>query len=256
MNESVVVDLIWPMRTLIKFLNFVGLWPKQHKSMGSWFFYGIYTIIFQTIFTFSYDFFKCINFLFLTDLDIITRAMFICFTEIALAVKIVNFYFRMRTMQTCLNYIQKIKIENQYEADAFTSNFSFLSKIIKWYLITANVTGIFSYLSPLLVAEPILPYPGWYPLDWFNSTLYYWLIYAYQVIGMFLQIQTLVIIESYFIYLMVTISVQLDILSNRIKKIGYMDNVNESDIDMVEMQEQNNQQTLVDCIKEHCKVLM
>lgn len=254
--EEQSVDLLWPIQNLIKFLHLIGLWPT-HQIKSASLFYAVYTILFQIIFTFSYDIFKCINFLFLTDLSIITRAMFICFTEIALVVKIVNFYFRMKTMQNCLNFVRAIKIETECEEKLFTSNLSFLSKIIKWYLITANVTGVFSYLSPLLVSEPILPYPGWYPLDWFNSSLYYWLIYAYQVVGMFFQIQTLVIIESYFIYLMVTVSVQLDILSRRIEKIGNFDNnVHEADDDAITAHAQNAERTLVECIKVHCNVLL
>lgn len=245
------------MRRLIHFLRLAGLWPSaSHRCTFA--LYAIYTFLFQITFTFAYDFFKCFNFLLITDLSTITRAMFICFTELSLSVKIVNFYCRFGTLQNCLNTVQStIRIERPSEARLFNEKFSFLSKIITWYLISANMAGVFSYTSPLLVGDSaVLPYPGWYPLDWEHNDIEYWLVYAYQVAGMFFQIQTLVIIEVYFIYLMVAISTQLDIIGHRMERIGWFDDVEKNnrtqEVGQVDVEAEA---ALIDCIRVHSEIV-
>lgn len=251
------VDFQRPIRPLIHFLRLVGLWPTAtHRCTFT--IYAIYTFLFQITFTFAYDFFKCINFLLITDLSTITRAMFICFTELSLSVKIVNFYCRIRTIQNCLNTVQStIIIERPSEAHLFTEKFAVLAKIITWYLISSNMAGVFSYTSPLLVGDSsILPYPGWYPVDWEHNNVQYWLVYAYQVAGMFFQIQTLVIIEVYFIYLMVAISAQLDVIAQRMERIGWIDDVAKKNrTKELEQVDVEAEVALIDCFRVHREIL-
>lgn len=184
--------------------------------------------------------------------------MFICFTELSLSVKIVNFYCRIGTIQNCLTTVQSaVRIERPCEARLFSEKFSVLSKIITWYLISANMAGVFSYTSPLLVSDSsVLPYPGWYPLDWEHNAVEYWLVYAYQVAGMFFQIQTLVIIEVFFIYLMVAISTQLDIIGQRMERIGWNDDIQKNsrtrEVGQVDLDAET---ALIDCIRNHREIL-
>lgn len=248
------VDLLGPVRRLTHFLHLVGLWPvisSHNDDCCSWLgrlAYAAYAIVFQLIFTIAYDTFKCINFLHMTDLSVITRAMFICLTELSLAVKIVNFWLRMDTMQRFLANIQHgIALRDQREHATVDAAFAVLRRVILWFLVTANTLLVFSYLSPVLVAEPMLPYPGWYPLDWQHNSRDYWCVWLYQVLGMFFQIQALVIIEVYFIYLMVVASTQLDVLGGRIERIGYGEEADER-VDEAE-------HTLIECIRAHTQVL-
>lgn len=182
--------------------------------------------------------------------------MFICFTELSLSVKIVNFYCRIGTIQNCLNTVQSVvRIERPSEARLFTEKFSVLSKIITWYLISANMAGVFSYTSPLLVSDSsVLPYPGWYPLDWEHNEIEYWLVYAYQVAGMFFQIQTLVIIEVYFIYLMMAISTQLDIIGQRMERIGWIDDAEKRTQEDGQV-DVDAETALIGCIRDHREIL-
>lgn len=237
--------IVLPIRRLSSILYWMGLWPSHHTSTSSWLLYTIYTLVFQATFTFAYVLFKCINFVYMTDLAIITRAMFITLTELSLVIKIVNFYARHRTMQGCLSILEKIELKNTTEDTIASGRISFIQKIFWAFLLTANTTGVFSYLSPVLVDETMLPYPGWYPLDWMHDRRDYWLVYIYQVLGMFFQIQALVVIEVYFIYLMVVVSVQLEVLANRMERIGYS----------IGARNKQAEQSLKQCVQEHCKVL-
>lgn len=236
-----------PIRHITSILYLMGLWPTHPStSTLSWCIYSLYTVAFQSIFIFAYVLFKCINFLYIDDLTVMTLAMFITLTELSLAVKIVNFYARHRTMQLCLRTVERIRFQNIEEEAIFDARMSFLQKIFVAFLVTANTTGVFSYLSPVFVVEPMLPYPGWYPLDWTNNRQHYWMVYAYQVLGMICQIQALVIIEVYFIFLMVVVSAQVEILGKRLERIGY-DDCNDDD--------QLAEQYLEQCVHEHCEVL-
>lgn len=248
--QNYSIDFIAPIRKLIYFLMVVGLWPINSIHF-SWF-NKVYTLIFQFIFTFAYTSFKCINFIYLTDLDIITRAMFICLTEIALIVKILNFYFRIEMMQDCLASIKQFQLLNKEEVELFNAKLVFLSRIITWYLSVTNITAVFSYMTPWFVAEPILPYPAWYPLDWSHHSLHYWIAYVYQVVGMFFQAHSLVILEVYFIFLMVSISTQFEVLSKRLERIGYY---NGDDCMLLIEKNAEAENILSECIRIHSVIL-
>lgn len=249
MAPMTAVDLRQPVKRLTQFLHIMGLWPKpaavNSQRCGDWLPYTVYAIAFQLVFTLAYDGFKCINFLHMTDLGEITRAMFICLTELSLAVKIANFRLRMATVQAFLTDIEHgVRPRDAHETAIMMGALAFLRSVIVWFLVTANTTGVFSYLSPVLVAEPMLPYPGWYPLlDWEHSRRDYWLLWTYQVLGMFFQIQALVIIEVFFIYLMVLASAQLDVLGSRIERIG------------PEVSAATMERELVECMRAHALVL-
>lgn len=97
--------------------------------------------------------------------------------------------------------------------------------------------------------EPMLPYPGWYPINWKNDMLNYWIAYMYQVIGVTFQTSTIILLQLLSIYFMTVIGAQLDILKYRLKNLGNsMANETEILYSSVELQ-------LVDCIAVHNDVL-
>lgn len=245
-------DLLGPSRFLTSLLKLFGLWPNTATAFTlQRLLYTIYTCVFQLVFTFMYTGFKCINFIYLTDLDEITRAMFICLTELALIVKIINFYARIRRMQNCLKTVGHFKLISSDEMKSMQEKLSLFMHIVIWYMAVANIAGIFSYMSPFFSTERILPYPGWYPLDWQHNATAYWLVYVYQVIGMFIQTHCLITIEMFPIFLMLMAGTYLDILGKRLRKIGYSQN------GLLSREENSVQATaeLIDCIKWHICLL-
>lgn len=260
METSTGSELVRQIRPLTHILYLMGLWPAPQATPPPTptHLYTLYTICFQATFTFAYVLFKCINFLHITDLTIITRAMFITLTELSLAVKIINFYFRQRTLSDCLRCVEQIQLNDESERSIFVGRLAFLRRIFWAFLVTANTTGVFSYLSPVLVTdgEPMLPYPGWYPLDWMHSRRAYWMVYGYQVVGMFCQIQALVIIEVYFIYLMVVVSAQVEVLARRLERIGYeREEEQQDDGNAGDKNDEKAKRSLKECVRVHRKVL-
>lgn len=249
---AAVVDLRRPVRPLTRALHWMGLWPDERPTTSRLhaIAYTVYAVAFQLLLTVAYDAFKCINFLYMTDLTVITRAMFICLTELSLAVKIGNFWYRVRELQR-LDVSNGIELRGAGERRIMRRALTFLRRIVVWFMVTANTTGVFSYLSPVLVAEVMLPYPGWYPLDWEHSRRDYWLLWSYQVLGMFCQIQALVIIEVYFIYLMVVASAQLDVLASRLEAIGGGGGGGGKLV----VSGRQMEEELVNCIRAHVRVL-
>lgn len=249
-SSSSNFDPLAPSYFLIKILSLCGLWPNvSNKSCFS--LYTLYTCVFQIFFTFMYTGFKCINFIYLDNLNEITRAMFICLTELALIVKIINFYYHIKEMKNCLNNVKEFVLINEMEINSFQEKLSLFMRIVIWYMAVANIAGIFSYLSPFFSDTPILPYPAWYPLNWQNDLLSYWIVYVYQVIGMFIQTHCLITIEMYAIFLMLTAGTYLEMLGKRLQNIGYDMNMDLA----IDERSTMATATLIDCINWHTRVI-
>lgn len=87
---------------------------------------------------------------------------------------------------------------------------------------------------------------------------YYWILYAYQFIGIIFLTYTLISLENYQIYCMVSAATQIEIIGTRLKKLGYrIDSKNENEKAIVCKQREDFEtlMELVQCVKDH-KFLM
>lgn len=195
----------------------VGLWPSERPSL----LYRCFANAFLAIFFLFYTSFKVIYAFTTTKMEEIVFCSFVSLTEVALCVKLLNMRYRMAIFQQHLNEMHAFKLESQEEVKLIDGRCRILTKMLFAYIGLVMVTGVFSYLVPFFLDEPTLPYLAWYPLDWYHSRPIYWTVYAYQVTGMIIQSHTLVCMEMYMVYLFVILSTQFDILSMRLKKIGW-----------------------------------
>ena len=242
-RKTVKIDFFKPIYYPRAFLKFAGLWPTVQWKWS----YMVYTILFHITFTLFYDAFKLISFMYLDDFSVITRAMFICLTEFALAIKVVNFYLRFSEVSSLIQKICDFKVYDEIEAKIMEKTLNFITNIEICYLAIAMVSCLFSYIAPFFAEDLILPYPGWYPIDWYNNSLNYWIVYVYQVLGMFFQAQIFIITDVIFIYFMMMIGAQLDVLAKRLAEIGHKN----SELELY----RKHEVTLVECIKEHQIIL-
>lgn len=140
---------------VLTFLKICGLWPNYKRYYVP---YIIYGIIFQIIFTFTYTSFKLVNFYFLTDVSLITKALFICLSEVALFVKVFNFTFYNKELQQMLADIKEFKFLNKLEVDLYNERQLLFSRILNFQLFNAALAIFFSGLSPFFSSEITLPY--------------------------------------------------------------------------------------------------
>lgn len=140
---------------VLTFLKVCGLWPNYKQYYVP---YIIYAIIFQIIFTFLYTSFKLVNFFFLTEVNLITKTLFICLSEVALFVKVFNFTFYNKELQQMLVDIQEFELINDVEKELHQERQLLFTRILNFQLLMAEFAIFFSCVSPFFESEPTLPY--------------------------------------------------------------------------------------------------
>lgn len=140
---------------ILKFLKICGLWPNYKRYYVP---YMVYAIIFQTIFTFIYIGFQLVNFYFLTEINVITKALFICLSEVALFVKVFNFAIYNKELQQMLIDVKEFKLMNAVEMKLYQKQQLLFTRIVNFQLLMARFAIFFSCVSPFFSSEPALPY--------------------------------------------------------------------------------------------------
>lgn len=215
------VDLTQVTRVIKFVLRFCGLWKPDTGSPWS-IPYAIYGISFLTTFSGVYTLCMCINLFFIPDLKELTVASYMSLTELALFVKIIYFFILNRRLQKLFGELDEFVLENESEHRLVRQRVHFFFKIMVFYYAVSNggvcVTEISSALSP----EPKLPYSGWYPyLHWQNNRRDYWIVFAYQCLGMSSTCNMNVTVDSFACFFMFMISVQMELLGRRLNNMGH-----------------------------------
>lgn len=138
----------------LTFLAVMGVWRQENKFYWP---YLIYAIVFQIIFLFCYTGFKCLNFLFLTDANIITRELFICCSELSLLVKVINFNYHQRDLKNLLVTVRSFKFHSAAEEEFMVKRLGKFTRILIFQTTCCVIAIIFSCGAPFFAKEPILP---------------------------------------------------------------------------------------------------
>lgn len=209
--------------TLSKVLVFCfficGLWSKFKPNTIVSSLYHILSYIGQFTLSFCYTGFMVVGLLFISDVNQITLSICVTFTCVAYVAKILNFYWHNAGMKMCLNSVRDFVLENEHEEEFLQDRMKPFQKLALFYYILPNVCGITAYLKPLFAVKTELPFLGWYPLDWETNALNYWIIYVYQIAGIFIEINLNVTMELFPSYLMHMLSTQMEILGMRLERI-------------------------------------
>lgn len=207
-------------RFLTNYFELIGFWPSGNRSLR----YKLYTVAVMLVFFIFYTTFKCLYLTELRNVSETTFFLFVCLTEITLIVKILWFLYQNDLVWLNQEYLERFETATPAEKRICDGNMQFFLKMSISYVVLTNTTSVLSFLVPLSVATPSLPFLAWYPLDWEHQPLFYWLVYLYQVIGMIIQCNTLVCIEMYVVYLMTVVSAYLKVLAHRLSRIGNIQN--------------------------------
>lgn len=211
-----------PIHSVILAFKVCGLWPTKYRFRNV---YLVYGFIFQFAFTFAFCGFKLLNFVFQTNMDQVTVIIFETLAEISLWVRVINFVTNFESMLECLNVVKSLTCQDDEELRFYKKQYALFTKILRFYLGCASFACIFSLSAPFFTEKTILAYPAWYPLDWQNNRMHFWIAYTYQFVGILFLAHTLVLLESYHIYMLIALAAQLDILAQRLRDTGdkYLD---------------------------------
>lgn len=211
---------------LCMILKLLGLW-KPYKSDK--FYQNLYEIfggIFLFIFVILYTTLMVANLFLLDDMQDLTNRLFMSLTEVALTIKVINFYMNNRKCQRMRMLLLTFPIESPTEEKTLkTPNNALKNLIIMYYLLSNGSVQLTNSIAALSSGFH-LPYSGYYPgFDWQHSARDYWIIYVYQCVGMIITCNLNVTIDSYYCTIMQMISMETRIFGDRLRSMQYKENV-------------------------------
>lgn len=200
-----------------EFFSFVGIWLPETESR----LYKFYIFLIQSVFFYSYTFFKCMYIFELKSVGEASILAFVCLTEIALTLKVINFLLKNSFIHENHRLIKQFVFTSDDECKLFSEKIRIFRNIFVGFWTLTMATGVFSYSIPFFEDEAAFPYLAWYPWDWQHNQRTWWILYVYQVAGMFVQSNVLIGLELYCVYLLIVLSAYLSILNTRLHNIGY-----------------------------------
>lgn len=213
-----------------------GLWKPFEKSNWQQFLYSSYSIIFLTIFSVIYAALMVCDIFFLTDFTDLTNRLYMSLTEAALVIKVINFFLNNRDWQKCLSDLKDFRIKSLAEERIMQKSARIFYIMMSVYFLCPNCSVHALGITPLFSTETTLMYTGWYPgFNWQSNSRDYWCVYAYQYIGILITCNLNVAIDSYYCFLMHTISAQIKIFGHRLSLIHFIENENTTQVNRLNL---------------------
>lgn len=202
---------------MILIFRLTGLWPSKNSSAYYWM-YGIVIISTASIlFTLT----MLIQLFGFTKREDLTENSYMALTEFALSVKIINFFLRIRSMQSHVDTINDFELRTDAERSHFMKRvkFIFLLLIMDFTLVnTAHATVLISVVA---ASKKEIGFPAWHPIDWENSVRNYTLVLMYQLYAMGITTNVQVVIQQFPSLMFCMVSTQMEILSMRLRNLGH-----------------------------------
>lgn len=268
-------------RMLIVFRS-VGMWPDANSSM----FYRVYGISLLAIFSMAFTCTMMIQLIGFTKREELTETSYMALTELALSVKIINFFLRVRSMQSHLVTVNQFKLYSDDERIHFVKRLKFVSVLLITDFLLTNTAHLSVQIKTILASERMLAFPAWHPfIQWENNAQNYWSIFVYQIIGMTITSNIQVVIQQYpryvtkrreyteavekyvnfFSLMFCMVSTQMEILAMRLRNIGYdkstmscgEKSAKEGNVIKIRSKEEEKRisEALENCVKVHYSIL-
>lgn len=107
-----------PIRTFMcSILLIFGLWRPLEKSKQFQNIYSFYSFILITIFSLMYTVSMVTNIFLLKDMSSLSNSLFMTLTQVALAIKIVNFFFNNREWQQIFTDLDDFPIKSEADVN-------------------------------------------------------------------------------------------------------------------------------------------
>lgn len=231
-------------------LHIFGLWRNSNTASTSLKLYKLYSYTIHFIFSLMYLMCMILNFINIDSIINATDALFPTLTVVAYCLKVVNFYVNADEMQKIFEDIMKFQFKNDNEIQLTNERLRSLYKLSVCFLTTAHVTIMLAFIRVLFIYDsPELPLQSWYPIDWKNVNLYYWIAYAYQMIGAILILNVNATLDLYSVFLMAIICKHIEIIGGRLANITVQYEKRTKYPNLAEQERINEE--LIDCIKVH-----
>lgn len=213
--EPIVNEASW---SVLFVMRYFGLYPNSTSSR--WYIYYGYSIL--LIFSWTYTLSMILGLCQLEDWTNSTEAIYMTLTEVAVTVKGLTFRFRVNNLNDLLKLARKFKLESDDEIDLLRRYIKWLVRLTIFFFAAVIYAQASVEIAAAFNPENVLPYSAWYPyFDWKQNNVHYWLLYIYQVIGLFITAFMNVCVEIVGALLLCMNTFQMEVLGIRMRKLGY-----------------------------------
>lgn len=171
--------------------------------------------------------------------------MYTTLTVLAYLFKIVNYYYYKERI---VNFVEKLyaiqEVNNPDEIALSNIKERDVSRLTYTFLVAGHLAIGTSCFKAFSKENPEMPLVCWYPLDWKNDAVSFWILYPYSVICAFVLMHVNMALDCFSYYLMDTVATQVDLTGKRIEKLCRNNEKHESDVTK-----------LNDCIQRHQHIL-
>lgn len=230
----------------------MGLWPTETNRIV----YRIYGIMQLGIFSLLLTATMVIQLLAFTELDQITKTMYMTLAQLSLFLKVVNFYVRLNAMQEIVDETETFQLNSFAEVKLFNKRMRFIYRLVIALIVSCNIAHFSAEFKAIMTPEMLLPFPCWYPNSWFDGGFKYFLAYSHQSMGAFFTSNLNGAMEAFSGACLYMISVQMEILGSRLKCIGIDSDEIEASIGNDRIKRRRKQfEHIEQCIQIHQKIL-
>lgn len=160
-------------------------------------------------------------FLFAESLEDYVNAMYMSLTILSLFVKIINFVAQNANINRSLDRVHSFVLNNDEERRLYKERHRTFARPMIYYYTVCYITALASAVNAAF--QSALPFRGSYPCNWHMDRSCYWMVFSYQTVGIMLCVHLNVALEQFTCFMMFEISVQLQILGERLKQHGWKD---------------------------------
>lgn len=219
--------------------------PKSFQRLYS--FYSIFFLFFTIIYTVP----LAASIFLAKSADDIPERLFMSSTKIAMVNKLIPLILDNNKIQHIRSVINKFELKSLHEEQVATKCFNVFTKTMYTFLVMPHFSLSVLNIATILSEERRLTFIGWYPgFDWENNDRDYWIIYIYQYIGITITATINITIDLFYCFLMYAISVEFEILGERLRSIEMKESSNATKLDLIEhMETLRGIRSLVDNVK-------
>lgn len=204
---------------ILKIVHYLHIMPIRMKTKNIILF-NIIGISYHFIFTFSFISMMCYYGFTDEDFEEKVISLNMTLTEISLFYKVLNMCFKRNDFYQILDEIKLFKTQNDNENNIIRTYSKKLKKAFYYYAIVTYLCIFLTVCVPLFKEDPYLPYKSWYPYNLKNKPKYFWILFIYQCIGLISHASLNVFNDSFIMFMLATIGIQLDIIGLRLKELN------------------------------------
>jgi hypothetical protein len=220
---------------LLNWLYLFGSWPKPNQSyLKRLYFYSIIIIAISYLFCMLYSSF------FIDNLYIRSNLTSLSIFSVLVMIRVFNFNVSSKGVQSCLADLQNFIFNDEEERLSIKTKMPAITFLSAVFLFSHHFWVLGSMCVPFFTSERILPLYVSFPFDWKHNWFYYALGYFYGILGMVTLTSMNALTSIFICYVMLMLSLQIEILGKRIQKIGHSNKLNSE-----------NTEALLTCIQMH-----